>query len=178
MPRTRTDRSRDDKTAEIVELAAARLEEGGLGALSVAAIARELGLAHSAIYWYFPTKDHLVVAAFERLVQKLIQRKPRDTTDVTKKVMWFVDQLGELYPVRAAMRAEAQHSDVIAEYLGQLDRRLRTMTRHVLEPHVDAADLEMATASFVATVQGSFLEGMKPAERRRLLTFALRRLVS
>src|SRR5687767_12513554 len=99
MPKTRNELSRDTKVAEILDRAAARLQEGGLGALSVAALARELGVAHSAIYWYFPTKDHLVVAAFEHLVHGLLRRKPKTSTDVTEKVMWFVDQMGELYPV-------------------------------------------------------------------------------
>jgi len=47
---------------EILALAQARLREGGYEALSVAALARELGLAQNAIYWYFPSKDHLFVA--------------------------------------------------------------------------------------------------------------------
>ena len=177
MPKTRTDVTRDFKTGEILELAATRLESHGVAGLSVAALARDLGLAHSAIYWYFPTKDHLVVAAFERLVQRLLKRKPRDTTDVIEKVMWFVDQLGELYPIRAALRDRAQRSEVVAEYLADLNARLRRMVRHVLEAHVPPDELEIATTSFIATVQGAYLEGLMPEQRRQLLTFSLNRLI-
>ena len=178
MPKTRNDLTRDDKVTEILDLAASKLQSGGLGALSVAGLARDLGLAHSAIYWYFPTKDHLVVGAFGHLVRQLMARKPRTTKNVNEKVMWFVDQMGELYPIRAAMRDRAQGSPVIAAYLEELNTKMASMVRHVLEPHVDESDLDMATASFIATVQGAFLEGIEPAERRRLLTFALDRLVS
>src|SRR5688572_28668704 len=127
MPKTRSELSRDSKVGEILDLAAARLQEGGLGALSVAGLARDLGITHSAVYWYFPTKDDLIVGAFEHLVRGLMARKPRKTTDVIEKVMWFVDQMGELYPVRAAMRERAQHSPVIAAYVEELDGRLAGM---------------------------------------------------
>ena len=41
-------------------MARAQLAEGGAGALSVRAIARELGLASSALYRYYPSRDALL----------------------------------------------------------------------------------------------------------------------
>ena len=177
MPKTRSDLSRDEKMEQILDAAARRLTEGGYNAVSIAAIARELGLAHNAIYWYFPSKDHLVVAAFRYRAQRLLARKPKETGDVIARVMWFVDQLAKLYPVRASLHAEAGRSPVIAEYLDELSERLRTMARNVLGHYVAEPDLDLAAASFVATVQGAFVEGIPAAERRSLLTFTLRRLI-
>lgn len=177
VPKTRTDRGRDEKVTEILDIAERQLVAGGYNAVAIAAVARELGLAHNAIYWYFPSKDHLVVAAFEHSVQKLFVRKPKDEGDVVVKVMWFVDQLGELYKARASMHAEATRSEVISTYLDDLSERLRAMIRNVLRPYLPEDQLDVAAAAFAATVQGSFVEGIDPAQRRRLLAFSLERLL-
>jgi AcrR family transcriptional regulator len=177
MPKTRTGVDRDQKMTEILDATERQLRAGGYNAVSVAGIARELGLAHNAIYWYFPSKDHLMVAAFEHIVKKLLANKPKGGRSVIDRVMWFVEQLGELYPLRASMHEQAQRSPVIAQYLDHLNDRLRSMTVHVLEPYVDAAELEVAAASFAATVQGAFIAGIAPKERKRVLTFALEKLI-
>ncbi|HWL65926.1 MAG TPA: TetR/AcrR family transcriptional regulator [Actinomycetota bacterium] len=177
MPKTRTNVDREQKMTEILDLAAHKLRSGGYNAVSVAAIARELGIAHNAIYWYFPSKDHLMVAAFEHIVQNVIARKPKGSGDVVKKVMWFVDQIADFYPLRASMHEQAQSSDVIATYLEDLNERLRRMTSHVLEPYVPSEELDLAVASFTATVQGACLAGIQPSERRRVLGYALQRLI-
>src|SRR5215210_758410 len=113
MPRTRHEVDRETKVEEILDAAVSRLDEGGYEALSVAGIARELGVAQNAIYWYFPSRDHLFVAALER------------------KVLWFVDQLQEIEPVRAAMYERARTSPVVAEFADELNRTWRRMLTNV-----------------------------------------------
>src|SRR4051812_10125514 len=103
MPRTRPELEREAKVAEIVDAAARRLREGGYDALSVAALARELGIAQNAVYWYFPSKDHLFVAALERTMRDIMAGKPPRQRSVERKVLWFVDRLQELEHVRTAM---------------------------------------------------------------------------
>src|SRR3954468_23176509 len=114
MPRTRQDVDREAKVDEILDAAVTRLRDGGYDALSVAAIARELGIAQNAIYWYFPSKDHLFVAALERMLRDIVARKPPRQRWRERKVLCFVDQLGEIEPVRAAMYERARTSPVVA----------------------------------------------------------------
>ena len=49
-------------TAEIVAVARGQLATEGAGALSLRAVAREMGMASSAIYRYFPSRDELLTA--------------------------------------------------------------------------------------------------------------------
>src|SRR3954454_21076806 len=114
MPRTRPELDRQAKEAEIVDAAARMLAAGGYDGLSVARLARELGLAQNAIYWYFPSRDHLFVAALERMFLEIVARKPKGRALETK-VLWFVEQLHELQHVRLAMYDRARASDVVAE---------------------------------------------------------------
>jgi AcrR family transcriptional regulator len=61
-PRTARDFARIELTRAILANARAQLAEVGPGELSVRQIARELGMASSAVYRYFPSRDHLITA--------------------------------------------------------------------------------------------------------------------
>ncbi|WP_289009493.1 TetR/AcrR family transcriptional regulator [uncultured Thermomonospora sp.] len=54
------ERVRAELTREIVELARRHLATEGAAGLSLRAVAREMGMASSAIYRYFPSKDDLL----------------------------------------------------------------------------------------------------------------------
>src|SRR3954471_14523372 len=59
VPTTARERVRAELTAEITEAARRQLAEVGAAALSLRAVARELGMASSALYRYFPSRDDL-----------------------------------------------------------------------------------------------------------------------
>lgn len=61
-PRTARDFARIELTRAILTRARAQLADVGPGELSVRQIARELGMASSAVYRYFPSRDHLITA--------------------------------------------------------------------------------------------------------------------
>jgi AcrR family transcriptional regulator len=179
VPRTRSELERDAKVAEIVEAAERRLREGGYEALSVAAIARELGLAQNAIYWYFPSKDHLFVAALEGMLRKIAARKPRrEETGSVERILWFTDQFQALSELTGAMNERARDSQVVADFVERLDALLSRMLSNALRDHVRAEELPVAVEAFRATVEGTFVKGLNKRARRKVLTFALDRLMS
>jgi AcrR family transcriptional regulator len=55
-------RVRAELTREITEVARTHLAGSGAAALSLRAVARELGMASSAVYRYFPSRDDLLTA--------------------------------------------------------------------------------------------------------------------
>lgn len=65
------ERARAEHTAEIVRLARQQLERDGAANLSLRAIARDLGMASSAIYRYFASRDELltrlIIESYDRL---------------------------------------------------------------------------------------------------------------
>src|SRR5204863_7108285 len=60
VPTTARERIRAELTAEIANAARRQLAEVGAAALSLRAVARELGMASSALYRYFPSRDDLL----------------------------------------------------------------------------------------------------------------------
>jgi AcrR family transcriptional regulator len=55
-------RVRAELTREIAEVARTHLATSGAAALSLRAVAREMGMASSAVYRYFPSRDDLLTA--------------------------------------------------------------------------------------------------------------------
>lgn len=178
MPKTRPAESRDDKMNEILTAAEGRLREGGYQALSVAAIARELGLAQNAIYWYFPSKDELFVATMNRMLEKIATRKPSKKVGELERILWFTDQFQALSGLRPAMNDRARSSPVVASFVEQLDALLSKMLSNVLREYIPAGELPLAVESFRATVDGTFVKGLDKRARRKLLTFTLQRLTT
>jgi AcrR family transcriptional regulator len=60
--RTARERARAELTREIKDAARRQLAASGAGALSLRAVARELGMVSSALYRYFPSRDDLLTA--------------------------------------------------------------------------------------------------------------------
>jgi AcrR family transcriptional regulator len=61
-PRTPRDFARIELTRSILAVGRAQLAAVGPGELSLRAVARDLGMASSAVYRYFPSRDHLITA--------------------------------------------------------------------------------------------------------------------
>jgi AcrR family transcriptional regulator len=70
-PRRARDIARAELTRDIVATAKQHLATDGAAALSLRAVARDLGMASSAVYRYFPSRDalltHLIVDAYDDL---------------------------------------------------------------------------------------------------------------
>ncbi|HYG95617.1 MAG TPA: helix-turn-helix domain-containing protein [Solirubrobacterales bacterium] len=179
MPKTRTELDRDAKVDQILGLAEERLREAGYAGLSVAALARELGLAQNAIYWYFPSKDHLFVAVLRRMLEEIAARKPRGKVGPRERILWFADQLEPLSRLRPTLRERAAQSEVAAEFLTELEALLSRMLANALrEEGVPEDELPLAVEAFRATVEGAYVKGMSRAGRRKVLDFVLDRLAA
>lgn len=175
MPRTRPHLERDEKVDQLVDAAVRRLLEGGYQNLSIADIARELGLAQNAIYWYFPSKDHLFVAALQQLVDGILSRKPRGDS-VAARVVWFADRMQEFQPLRASLSARARSSEVVAKFEADLYAGIKLLLASALSGTVAAEDLDLTTDAVVAMVEGVLLQDASRRKRAELIRFGLERL--
>jgi len=84
-PRTARAIARSELTSAILTSARAQVAEVGPAALSVRAVARDLGMASSAVYRYFPSRDELLTALLVLCYDELGERteladaaRPRD----------------------------------------------------------------------------------------------------
>ncbi len=175
MPKTRRDQDRDHKTAEILDSAERQLLAGGYPGLSMIGTARELGVAQNAIYWYFPTKDHLFVAVLRRLLVRVMARKPPAARGLVDQAVWIVDRLAEFHGLGVAVHERAKASPVVAEFDEEFQGMLRTMLVGALRPHVKVGELEVAASAFLSTVEGALLRRVPRQERQAIVRFSLER---
>jgi AcrR family transcriptional regulator len=162
---------------EILAAAERRLREGGYRSLSVAALARELGLAQNAIYWYFPSKDELFVATLRRMLDEIAARKPSKDVGEVERILWFTDQFQALSGLRGAMSERARSSTTVATFVAELDALLGRMLSNAFRGHIPANELPVAVEAFRSTVEGTFVKGLDRRTRRKVLAFALERLI-
>ncbi|MEA2476469.1 MAG: hypothetical protein QOC87_668 [Actinomycetota bacterium] len=177
MPKARPERERDEKVSEIVAAAVERLRAGGYDALSVIGIARDLGVAQNTIYWYFPSKDHLFVAALQQIFDDISARKPARGTSVIDRIVWFTEQLNELYDLRAAMDEQARRSEIVAEFVARFHAHLRDMLADALRRYVAPDELDLAVDTFIIAADGLCLQNVKSERGRALLRYTLERLI-
>jgi AcrR family transcriptional regulator len=69
---TRRERLRAEATQEIKKIALELMSEGGPDAISLRAIAREMGMTPSALYGYFPTRDDLITTLIVDVYSSLL----------------------------------------------------------------------------------------------------------
>jgi TetR/AcrR family transcriptional regulator, cholesterol catabolism regulator len=174
MPSARVGIERAEKLDEILGVAQRRLLEGGYDHMSVAAIARELGLSQNTIYWYFPSKDELLAAAARRVFEQQAGSKPSQRNELAK-VLWAAAKMSELAPLRGLVRERAPFSAPVAALERDLEGWVSTLlTSGILTSrHPDA---RIAATAFRATVEGTVALGLHSADRRRVITWSFERI--
>ncbi|NEE02987.1 TetR/AcrR family transcriptional regulator [Phytoactinopolyspora halotolerans] len=96
-------RVRDELTREIKDVARRQLAQVGAGGLSVRAVTRELGMASSAVYRYFPSRDALLTALITDAYVGLGQAARRAESQVARE-----DHLGRWKAVFRSVREWAR----------------------------------------------------------------------
>jgi AcrR family transcriptional regulator len=98
--RSRRERLRAETTEEITATALALLAEGGPDAVTLRAIAREMGMTAGAIYGYFPTRDDLINRLITDVYASLVDaveaaRDARPPDDVGGRIVAWGQALRE-----------------------------------------------------------------------------------
>ncbi|KQX73915.1 MULTISPECIES: TetR/AcrR family transcriptional regulator [Aeromicrobium] len=95
------------RRSDVVERAVGVLDQYGLADLSMRRIAAELGLQPSALYHHFASKQHLLAA----VADELLERGRRPSAD---DVPWDVAVVGAGHALRDAMLAYRDGAELIA----------------------------------------------------------------
>ncbi|MEL6686644.1 MAG: TetR/AcrR family transcriptional regulator [Pseudomonadota bacterium] len=151
-----------DLKRELIRLSLARLQAGGLEALSLRKIAAEAGVNHTAAYAHFPTKDALIAAVLEwgydTLADTLESGVESDEDPVSRLIQMgliyhsFCRDYSELFFLMMGPRINKGND------YPELERALQRAYAFILGPIEDIgakASLGAATApAFWASLQG------------------------
>jgi TetR/AcrR family transcriptional repressor of nem operon len=163
-PTKRADSKRESQV-RILDAAARRLREEGLGGAGIAAVMHDAGLTHGAFYSYFSTKDELASAAFGHAIG-------------TGRPHWIKPSQGESWRARLTSLAKRYltpaHRDDLAtscafaavgseaargseEFRRSYERELRTSLAAICGDNTDAERFDDAIALMALCVGGMTL---------------------
>ena len=170
---------RDAKVEQVLYAAEAIARTRGLRELSIADVARSLGLSANSVYWYFPSRDDLWIAVVERIGATAFAAKPRASPSWDRQVLWLVDRLAELYPMVALLQDHARQSTRLAAYHRQLRDRIQAHLAAAITQHApEVANPDEEALAILAIVVGCYALEVPPPQRSELVARALRRLGS
>ncbi len=105
MARNKRDIAPEIKRAEICATALQRFMAHGYEGTSVGKIAADLGVAQNTIYWYFKTKDDILVGALEHLTSKLYKQfLALSDRPLVDRVAWLLEDASQHHCVFAILQ--------------------------------------------------------------------------
>ncbi|MDX1736085.1 MAG: helix-turn-helix domain-containing protein [Halioglobus sp.] len=187
MPRNRSEKSREEKSAEIVKIAERLFLEYGYDGTTMAAIAREAGVASNVVHWYFPTKDELFVAVMEALqlqdmqeaAGRLADLSPARAREARVEILAdFVCRRLDRHGLISTLHERSQHSDVVAGFHARVHRRYEQGLAMALEhASLPAAERKLVVAALITAIEGLIMHRASKAEARRMMSFLAERLI-
>ncbi|GAA0291776.1 TetR/AcrR family transcriptional regulator [Halarchaeum salinum] len=169
MADTPTDRERTDVEEAIMEATYRALREQGYADLTMRAIAEEYGKTTAAIHYHYDTKDDLLVAFLEYLLDTFLDHVHDAATDDPESHLGaLLDGLliereddYDLVCALLEMRAQAPYHDAIREQLVRNDEYLREVVRSVVADGVergvfrDDVDPDTVASALITIVKGA-----------------------
>lgn len=141
------------------------LAQGGFSAVTVDKVASMASASKATIYRRWPTKENLVIAAFE-LTEVLTPPRKRKVEDNLVEIVWQFSQFMQntaLGGVLPALTAERQHNPELDKALGPLISSRRQPLLDVIQEGIEKGELDSsADPDFVADLV------MGPVEMRGL----------
>ena len=133
----------EDRQRQIAEAALNIIASQGLGKFTTSAIAREVGLAEGTIFRHFSSKQDIVHAAIELMVEKLSEGFPPEHDDPLQRLKLFLNQRITLLLSHPGV-FRAFFSDELAHAAGdegaaQVERMKRQSSESILECLQEAA---------------------------------------
>ena len=148
---------RQVKHDEIAAAAARLFIERGYEATSMAMIAASVGVAPNTLYWYYKSKDELLVDALNRLVAAgFAAFAGLHEQPLGKQLLWAFQQFARVSDLISTVHALAARSEVVGKWHDQFHAALEGILIQKLAERGMAA----AQARMMATVGTFVIEGL------------------
>lgn len=143
---------------EELEVVASRLFLSlGYDGTSMNMIARELGVAPNTLYWYYASKDELLVGVLNRQMSASLARLPAIADKpLAEKLAWALNEFEESRELVSTVHARLEKSAVIHQWHEQFHAFVEAAVSQALQ--MDGESRERAT--MLATVGTFVVEGL------------------
>lgn len=162
-----SDRAFSEIDEAIMEATYRALREHGYADLTIKRIAEEYGKSTAAVHYYYDTKDELLAAFLDYLLEQFVDSiHGVETTDPEERLELLLDELlvkpqenPDLSIALLEMRSQAPYKEAFSERFQQNDEYIRYMLKAVVNHGFDEGvfndvDAEHVTRSLMTIVDG------------------------
>ena len=129
----------------------------GYESTSMASIAKTAGVAPNTLYWYFASKDDLLVAILDRLVNRaMAQLAMMQSQSFGDQVLWLLMEFQQANKLISTVHARLDKSEKIRDW----HDRFHAMLDQMLVQQMVGKGMSPAKASVMATVGTYVVEGL------------------
>jgi AcrR family transcriptional regulator len=145
------------KREQIEEAACALFLVNGYESTSMAAVGKAAGVAPNTLYWYFASKDDLLVAILDRLVNRAIaQLAQRQDHALGDQLTWLLGEFQQASKLISTVHSRLDRSEKIREWHDRFHAMLDDMLVHQMV----SKGMSRTQASVMATVGTYVVEGL------------------
>lgn len=171
MPRNRRPRDREEKSAEIVAAAATLFTDIGFEKTSLVSVAKAAGVTTNTIYWYFDSKEALLVAVLDHLLAEALAGIDQQAEALLlDRLLWVVDKLEQHAKLVTTVHALATTSPVVEAW----HDGFHALTNGILadglrQSGVAESTVQPKTRLGVFAIEGLLMHPLPETERRAVL---------
>jgi AcrR family transcriptional regulator len=161
---------RSQRREQIIDAAVSVIAERGLQNLSLSEIEKKAGMSRGQLTYYFPTKDEILLAVFDRHIQTMYHRVQADREPCNVPVAdwdWIVRHLLEMVLRVPGTNAEFQvlHYTFLSQIGHREDFRQRLAElysewRHSLAAHLQSAIAGRHNGNYAPQTVASFVQAL------------------
>lgn len=145
------------KREQIEEAACALFLVDGYEATSMAAVGKAAGVAPNTLYWYFASKDDLLVAILDRLVTRAVtQLAAMQEHSLGDQLTWLLREFQQASKLISTVHSRLDRSEKIREW----HDRFHEMLDGMLVQQMTSKGMSRTKASVMATVGTYVVEGL------------------
>lgn len=177
MPRNRLDTPREERVAEVVAVADELFLRRGFAKTPMSDIAKAVGVANAAVFWYFPTKDDLLAEVFSRALTEEIDRLRNGPEDPLDRLMQGLVELRSYRQLHMTIHERMSESESVAAVHDRLISWIRTMVIDGLRYRgYEGADEKEVVEMVVVLFEGTHVPGVRARTATDVINLLLRKL--
>lgn len=160
----------EERRAQILEAATSVFIQKGFNGASVDDIAARAGLSKGSLYWYFDSKDDIILGILDAMFSREItfyQETSGGKTTAVEKLQYFLDialedivQMEPLLPILFEYWGLIHHKEQIQARFGRYYEEVFGILTPIIQEGVDNGEFHPVDVSKVVAALGAVIEGM------------------